>query len=279
MPLACAGGVWGDARRVGRQRAAALGLAGQLRRLLRPAAAARQADGPRPPARRPPVARLPDRDWPLHLDGLALLHLDAVPPQRGDWDHRLRQAGGVGHHLPAQAHHRRHVCVLAPHRLRADAPDLRQGRGGPARRHGAHLRPRRSKGCAFPLRLRGRRHHHHAQVPPRTARRDDLLPEGRQGGRQEGEGDRVRARGPHQPGRLPGPPGRAAQPHHRRPRHRAQAGGRARVRRVPAAGAPQLGSVRRRDERTRLLSRLGRHGQPLAARRPQAVRHRLLDTS
>merc|ERR1711924_461549 len=111
---------------------------------------------------------------------------DDVPPE----DDRVRRFG-----VPARLG------------LRAHPQDLRRDGRVHDGRHRAHLGPRRHQGGGVALRVLRHRDDDDAQVAPRAARGDDLLPQGGEGGRRP-----VRLRGQDQLLGLPVAAGRPAQP-------------------------------------------------------------------
>ena len=120
-------------RRRARQRAAALGLAGQHGRVLRPAQARRHGARDEPRPRRPPHRRQPGE-----LLGQAL-HDRALRRAEGHRAHRLRRGARARAAAPAEAHHRRRHGVLARHRLQ---PFREIADEVGAALHGRHRAPR-----------------------------------------------------------------------------------------------------------------------------------------
>ncbi|BAF28209.2 Os11g0455800, partial [Oryza sativa Japonica Group] len=98
-------------RVVGRQRAALLRLAGQLRRLHGAPQPARPHHGARPPLRWPPHPWLLHRGREEDLRDVDLLREPPLQGERRHGVHRLREAGGEGARLPPQAHHLRRQRV------------------------------------------------------------------------------------------------------------------------------------------------------------------------
>ncbi len=74
-----------------------------------------------------------------------------------------------------QADHRRRQRVSAHHRLRAHAPDRRQGWRALPGRHGALRRTGCRRRASFAGAARADRHHHHAQDAARSARGNDSV--------------------------------------------------------------------------------------------------------
>ena len=161
----------GAVRRRARQRAAALGRAGEHGGVLHPAQAGRHRPRHEPRARRPPHARPP-----AELLGQAL-HDRPLRRAAGRRAHRLRRARAAGARAQAEDDHGRRERLSARHRLRAH----RQGRPGRRRagrhRHGAHRRARRGEGASEPGAALRLRHDHHAQDAARPARRPRPVPQ------------------------------------------------------------------------------------------------------
>ena len=179
-----------------RERPAALGRAGQRRRLPRAAAAGRHADGPRARPRRPPDAR--DEDQRV---GPAVRHR-AVPGRPRDEPDRHGRGRRGRPGAPAEDDPRRLVGLPAPARLRRVPGDRRRGRRLPGGRHGPLRRARRRRAAPESGALRRRRHDDDPQDDRRRPRRHDPLPRGVR------QGDQL--------GRVPRPAGRPARAHHRR---------------------------------------------------------------
>ena len=155
----------GALRRRPRQRAAALGRAGQHGGLHDAAQAGRHRARHEPRARRPPDARPPAEFL------RAALHDRPVRRAQGRRADRLRRARSARRRAPAEDDHRRRQRVSARHRLRADPRGGRPHRRRGLHRHGAHRRPRRRRRPSEPGAALGLRHDDDAQDAARTARR------------------------------------------------------------------------------------------------------------
>ena len=229
-------------RRRARQRAAALGRAGQHGGLLHAAEAGRHRARHEPRARRPPDAR-PSAQ--LLRQALQDRPLRRPQGRRAD---RLRGAGAARARAQAEDDHGRRQRLPADHRLRAHRRRRQGDRRARRHRHGAHRRPGRGGGApepGAPLRLRD---HHHAQDAARPARRHGALPGAvREGSRSHG---------------VPRHPGRPADARHRRQGGVLQGSAGAGVRRLPAADRRQREAARRRAVGRRLPPGQRRHRQP-----------------
>ena len=185
----------GAVRRRARQRAAALGRAGQHGGVLRAAQARRHGARHEPVARRPPDARPP-----AELLGQAL-HDRALRRAPAGRAPRLRRTRAARRRAQAEDDHGRRQRLPARHRLPAHPRDRRPRRRGDGGRHGAHRGPGRRRRAPEPGAVRRFRHHHHAQDAARAAGG----PRAVQG--EVGEGPR--------PERVPRRAGRAAGARHR----------------------------------------------------------------
>ena len=135
-----------DALRRGlRERAAALGRAGEPGGLLRDAASRRYAARHGPGRRRPSHARRADEHQ------RPLLRRRQLRPGPGDRGDRLRRSRGARPRQEAEADHRRRVRLFARHRLEALSRDRRQGRRAV---HGGHRALRGSHRCRLVSRAR-----------------------------------------------------------------------------------------------------------------------------
>ncbi len=150
-------------RREERQRPVRGGLGAAARQARQPA-----ADGHVAGRRRPPHPRLPAQHLRQDVPAAQLRH------RPGDRPARLRRRGRRRPRVQAADPGGRLLGLSAAGQLRQDARDRRRGRRHPDGRHGALRRSggrqgvhrRRGPGAARP-----RRHHHHAQVAARPARR------------------------------------------------------------------------------------------------------------
>ncbi len=135
----------GAVRRRARQRAAALGRAGQHGGVLHAAEAGRHRPRHEPRARRPPHARPPAQ---LLRQALHDRPLRRAQGRRAD---RLRGARAPGARAQAEDDHGRRERLPARHRLRADRHASARDVGVAGRhRHGAHRRPGRREGASEP---------------------------------------------------------------------------------------------------------------------------------
>ena len=210
-------------RRRARQRAAALGRAGEHGRLHRRAQARRHDPGHEPRARRPPDARPP-----AELLG-QVLQRRAVRRAQGRRAPRLRRARLARPRAQAQAHHRRRQRLSARDRLRARQGRRRRGRRADDDRHGAHRGPGRRRHPSQPRAALRLRHDDDAQDAAGPARRHGAVA----GGLRE----RPRSRG------VPRSPGRPAGARHRRQGRLSEGGGTAGLRDLPAADRGQRGAA------------------------------------
>ena len=185
----------GVVRRRARERAAALGRAGQHGRLLHAAEAGRHRARDEPRARRTSHAR-PSAEFL----GQAL-HDRAVRRAQGRRAHRLRRARAAGRRAQAEDDHGRRERLPARHRFRAHRRSRAARRRADGDRHGAHRRPRRGQAASEPGAALRFRHHDDAQDAARPARGHGAVPrEVREGPRQS---------------RVPRTAGRTADAHHR----------------------------------------------------------------
>ncbi len=151
-------------RRAVRQRAAALGLAGEPGGVPRVSQARRHDPRHVARPRRAPVARRRGQ-----FERQALPRGVLRPrPRRGA---RLRRDGEARARAQPARHRRRRLGVLAGHRLAAPAPHRRRDRRHPDGGYRALRGPGRRRALSEPGRGRRRRHQHHAQDAARAARR------------------------------------------------------------------------------------------------------------
>ena len=203
-----------------RQRAAQFRQPDEPGRVPGAAAAGRHLHGPRPQFGRPPDPRLAGQHVRQVVQRRLLRRAPRRPPARHG---RGRDAGA---RAQAQADPRRRHRLFAHLGLEALPRDRRCGRRLPDGRHGAYRRPRRRRRASLAAPACPCRHHDHAQVAARPARRHD--PHQRRGDRQED-----------QLGRLPGPAGRPADACHRRQGRGLRRGAAARVQGLCQAGRRQ----------------------------------------
>ena len=152
-------------------------LAGQLPGLHRVARTARSHHGPRPAPRRPPLARVPDGHQE-DLRGVDLLRVHAVPPGR------VAPAASITTACEACATPSAPSCIIAGASRVLALYDYKRMRAI-ARQVGSYLLADMAHISGLvaaemiaraPFESRGRRDDDDAQVAPRAARRDDLLP-------------------------------------------------------------------------------------------------------
>ena len=155
----------GAVRRRARQRAAALGRAGQHGGVLDAAQAGRHGARHEPRARRPPHAR-PSAEFLRPA-----LHDRPLRRPQGRRADRLRRARSAGRRAQAEDDHRRRERLSAGHRLRAHPRGRRSHRRGGVHRHGAHRRPRRRRRPSEPRAALRLRHDDDAQDAAGPARR------------------------------------------------------------------------------------------------------------
>ena len=168
-------------RRRARQRAAALGRAGQLRRVHGRHQAGRHHHGHVAAPRRPPLARGGGQPQRCHLARGALRRGSGHRP------HRLRRRARAGQAGAAQAHHRRRQRLCPHHRLRGVPLDRGRGRRDLPGGHGALRRAGRRRRLSVARAACPGRHQHDAQDAARAARGPHPLHRGaRQGHRQVG---------------------------------------------------------------------------------------------
>ena len=156
----------GAVRRRARQRAAALGRAGEHGRLLHAAEAGRHGPRHEPRARRPPHARPPAEFLGQALHDRALRR---APGRRAD---RLRRARAPRRRAQAEDDHRRRERLPARHRLRADPRRSPTACGAAMVTDMAHIAGLVAGGVhPSPVPHSRFRHHHDAQDAARAARR------------------------------------------------------------------------------------------------------------
>ncbi len=153
----------GAVRRGSRQRAAALGRAGEHGRVLHAAQAGRHRPRHEPLARRPPHARPPAELLRQALHDRALRR---APGRRAP---RLRRTRAPGRRAQAEDDHGGRERLPARHRLRADPRRRRSVRRRHGHRHGAHRRPRGRRRPPEPRPALGFRHDDDAQDAARAA--------------------------------------------------------------------------------------------------------------